>query len=73
MLATRKRKTKFGKIYEGTGGVLANNLRYNTISEVIDGEMFDLIQKSWEWPAPVEKCWNTCKVKKRDIFIDKEI
>lgn len=73
MLATKKRKTKFGKIYEGSGGVLANNLKYNTISEVIDGEMFDLIQKSWEWSDPVEKCWNTCKVKKRDIFIDKEI
>ncbi|MBT70322.1 MAG: hypothetical protein CL432_09285 [Acidimicrobiaceae bacterium] len=73
VLATRKRKTKFGKIYEGAGGILANNLKYNNISEVIDGEMFDLIQKSWEWPDPVEKCWNTCKVKKRDIFIDKEI
>jgi hypothetical protein len=35
--------------------------------------VFDLIQESWSGPSPVEKCWNTCKVKKRDIFIDKEI
>ena len=73
MAATKKGKTKFGNIWTSSGGILANNLKYNTISEVIDGEMFDLIQKSWEWPEPVEKCWNTCKVKKRDIFIDKEI
>ena len=71
--ATKKGKTKFGKIWSDSGGVFANNLKYNTISEVIDGEMFDLIQESWLGSLPVEKCWNTCKVKKRDIFIDKEI
>jgi len=67
--ATRTVKTKFGKKYMELGSILSNNLKYNTISEVLNGELFEYIVESWN-VDPVEKCWQTCKQKKRDIFID---
>ena len=54
------------------GNVLSNNLRYNTISEVLTGELFEYVVDSWS-TNPVEKCWKTCKQKKRDIFVDQTI
>ena len=65
-------KSKFGKKYMELGKVLSNNLKYNTVSEVLDGELFEYIVDSWE-TDPVEKCWQTCKQKKRDIFIDEKV
>lgn len=65
-------KSKFGLKYKELDGVLSNNLRYNTVSEVLDGELFDYIISSWNH-NPVEKCWQTCKKSKRDLFIDEEM
>jgi MoaA/NifB/PqqE/SkfB family radical SAM enzyme len=70
--ANNKATTKFGEKYKELGLVLSNNLKYNTISEVIEGELFKYIVNSWK-SSPVEKCLQTCKKKKRDIFIDEEI
>ena len=65
-------KSKFGKKYKELGHVLSNNLKYNTISEVIEGELFKYIIDSWK-NSPIEKCWETCKQKKRDVFIHEEL
>ena len=65
-------KTKFGTKYMELDGVLSNNLKYNTVSEVLNGELFKYIIESWN-DDPVEKCWQTCKQKKRDIFIDEKV
>ena len=54
------------------GGVLFNNLKYISASEVIYGSLFDDIIKSWK-TKPMERCWNTCKQAKQDIFIHEEI
>ena len=54
------------------GSVLSNNLKYNTISEVLSGDLFKYIVDSWD-TAPIEKCWQTCKQKKRDLFIDEKV
>ena len=70
--ANKKPKTKFGTKYMELGNVLSNNLRYNTISEVLTGELFEYVVDSWS-TNPVEKCWKTCKQKKRDIFVDQTI
>ena len=53
-------------------GVLSNNLKYNTVSEVLNGELFKYSSDTWN-DDPVEKCWQTCKQKKRDIFIDEKV
>ena len=39
---------------------------------MLDGQLFDFVQKSWN-TVPVEKCWQTCKKEKRDIFIDEGV
>lgn len=65
-------KTKFGKKYMELGTVLSNNLKYNSISEVLTGELFQYIVNSWS-KDPIEKCWQTCKQKKRDIFMDERL
>ena len=65
-------KSSFGQKYIEFGEILSNNLKYNSISEVLDGQLFDFVQKSWN-TDPVEKCWQTCKKEKRDIFIDEEL
>ena len=54
------------------GTVLSNNLKYNSISEVLTGELFQYIVNSWS-KDPIEKCWQTCKQKKRDIFMDERL
>lgn len=65
-------KSLFGKKYLEFGQVLSNNLKYNSISEVLDGQLFDYVKKSWI-TTPVEKCLQTCKQEKRDIFIDEDL
>ena len=70
--ANKTIKTKFGKKYIELGSVLSNNLKYNSISEVLNGDLFEYIIDSWS-KDPVEKCWQTCKQKKRDIFIDERM
>ena len=70
--ANKTIKTKFGKKYIELGSVLSNNLKYNSISEVLNGDLFEYIIDSWS-KDPIEKCWQTCKQKKRDIFIDERL
>ena len=65
-------KTNFGKKYIELDSVLSNNLKYNKISEILNGELFEYVVNSWN-NDPIEKCWKTCKQKKRDIFIDEKI
>lgn len=65
-------KTMFDHAYEKNGGVLSNNLKYISPSEVIDGELFGEIVDSWK-TKPMERCWNTCKQAKQDIFIHEEL
>ena len=64
--------TMFDHAYEKNGGVLSNNLKYISPSEVIDGELFGEIVDSWK-TKPMERCWNTCKQAKQDIFIHEEL
>jgi len=70
--ANKNIKSKFGTKYMELNEVLSNNLKYNTASEVLEGELFEYIVNSWE-NDPIEKCWQTCKQEKRDIFIDEEL
>ena len=72
LYANKTAKTKFGEKYLELGSILSNNLKYNTISEVLTGELFEYVIESWN-KEPIEKCWQTCKQKKRDIFIDERI
>jgi len=65
-------RTMFDHAYQKNGGVLFNSLKYISASEVIDGSLFDDIIKSWK-TKPMERCWNTCKQAKQDIFIHEEI
>jgi len=65
-------KTMFDHAYEKNGGVLSNNLKYISPSEVIGGELFGEIVDSWK-TKPMERCWNTCKQAKQDIFIHEEL
>ena len=65
-------KTMFDHAYEKNGGVLSNNLKYISPSEVIGGELFGEIVDSWK-TKPMERCWNTSKQAKQDIFIHEEL
>lgn len=65
-------KTMFDHAYEKTGGVLFNNLKYISATEIIDGDLFNEIVNSWK-TKPMERCWNTCKKSKQDIFIHEEL
>jgi len=70
--AGNESKTMFDHAYEKTGGILFNNLKYISPSEVIDGDLFRQIINSWS-SKPMERCWNTCKQAKQDIFIHEEL
>ena len=39
---------------------------------VIDGELFKFVVDSWE-SKPIERCWQTCKKAKQDVFIHEEL
>ena len=66
--------TKFMKKYEEFGGPLAVNLKYNDPDEVMNGELYDSVVESWKNKNTVmERCWNTCKKAKQDVFIDEEL
>ena len=70
--AGNQAKTMFDHAYEKNGGVLFNSLKYISPSEVIEGDLFKEIVESWK-TKPMERCWNTCKRAKQDIFIHEEI
>tara|TARA_B100000949_G_scaffold228153_1_gene235341 strand:+ start:168 stop:1097 length:930 start_codon:yes stop_codon:yes gene_type:complete len=65
-------ETSFTKKYKELDEVLSNNLKYNSPSEVIDGELFKFVVDSWK-SKPIERCWHTCKKAKQDVFIHEEL
>jgi len=64
-------ETRFTKKYEELT-TLSNNLKYNTFSEVIDGDLFNFVTESWK-NKPIERCWTTCKQAKQDVFEDESV
>lgn len=66
--AGRKDVTRYGEILNQAGGPLAINLKYNSLEDVIEGDVFEEIVNSWE-DFSVPKCYHTCKKKKHDKFI----
>ncbi len=64
-------ETRFMKKLTDLGGPLEVNLRYNTPEEVMSGELYNSVVESWK-NSPMERCWNTCKRAKQDVFIDEE-
>lgn len=59
----------YTNLYYNSFGKLSSNLKYQSLSEILNGSLFNNITKSWTSPLPLEKCINTCKAKKHDIFI----
>jgi MoaA/NifB/PqqE/SkfB family radical SAM enzyme len=70
--AGRKEHTKFTDILNDNAGELATNLKYNSVHDVLEGDVFNDIKESWT-NTPVQKCYKTCKKKKHDIFIEEKI
>ena len=64
--------TRFGEIVNKNMGTLATNLKYNDIDEIIEGDFFNDIVKSWP-NREIPKCVSTCKKKKHDIFIKEKL
>tara|TARA_B000000609_G_C24178410_1_gene355854 strand:+ start:466 stop:1392 length:927 start_codon:yes stop_codon:yes gene_type:complete len=62
-------RTEFDYKYIEQGGVLCNNLKYISPNEIINGELFDFIIKSWK-NKPISRCLSTCKKTNQDVFID---
>jgi len=62
-------ETRYTKKYLELGGPLESNLKYSTPTEIIEGDMFKFIIDSWS-NKPLERCWETCKKAKQDIFVD---
>jgi len=65
-------ETRYTKKYLELGGMLESNLKYNTPTEIIEGDMFNFIKNSWT-DKPLERCWQTCKKSKQDMFIDEKL
>ena len=65
-------ETRYTEKYLELDGPLESNLKYNTPTEVIEGDMFKFIVNSWN-TNPLERCWQTCKKAKQDIFVDEEL
>jgi len=65
-------ETRYTEKYLELGGPLESNLKYTTPTEVIEGDMFKFIVDSWN-NKPLERCWQTCKKAKQDIFVDEEL
>ena len=64
-------ENRFMEKYQELGGPLEVNLKYNNPDEVISGELYNSVVKSWD-EKPMERCWYTCKQAKQDVFIDEE-
>ena len=63
-------ETRYTEKYQELGGALGSNLKYTSLStEVIEGDMFKFIVDSWT-NKPLERCWQTCKKAKQDVFVD---
>lgn len=59
--------SRFVDVLNDNGGELSINLDYNEIDEAMEGEVWDAIIESWN-DVPLEKCYQTCKLKDQDIF-----
>ena len=70
--AGNKPNTKFDNKYIELGGPLELGLKYNNAEDILEGDLFNYIVDSWK-NEPVERCLNTCKQAKQDVFIDKEL
>ena len=62
-------ETRYTEKYQELGGPLESNLKYTSPTEVIEGDMFKFIVDSWT-NKPLERCWQTCKKAKQDVFVD---
>ena len=70
--ATNEAFTDFQLLYENTGGILSNSLKYSESDEIMNGELFDSVIKSWS-TKPISRCWTTCKQAKQDVFIGEQL
>ena len=70
--ATNEYFTDFQLLYNKTGGMLSNSLKYSEPDEIINGELFSSVINSWN-DKPISRCWTTCKRAKQDVFLDKEL
>jgi len=73
ILAAEKIKTNYGELFLKHGKQLETNLKYQKINEVIEGQFFEDIIKSWSTKNPIKKCHTTCKKKNYDLFDDTKI
>lgn len=64
--------TDFNIMRRNAGGALADSLIYNSPDEIIDGDIFKNVVKSWN-KKPLKRCWMTCKKSKQDVFIDERL
>lgn len=70
--ATNEAFTDFQHLYENTNGVLSNSLKYSESDEIMSGELFNSVIKSWS-TKPISRCWTTCKQAKQDVFIGEQL
>lgn len=61
--------TNYGKLYEKHGKTLSTNLKFQHISEIIEGDLFKDVVKSWN-ETPLHKCEVTCRKRIRSTFDD---
>lgn len=62
--------TDYQQLYSYHGGEAVTNLKYNHISNIIKGPLFNDIIKSWSTPTPIKRCNQICRQNKQDIFVD---
>ena len=61
---------RYNKTVENNGGKLAINLEYNSIEEVVEGDVFTDISNAWNTDTPYDVCHKKCKKNVRDKFTD---
>ena len=61
-------KDRFEKIISDNGDLLGNNIAYNTVPEIIEGDVFSEIIDSWSDGNYIPKCKESCQVNNRDNF-----
>ena len=67
-----KTDSDFINLRNNLGGDLVDSLHINYADEIIDGELFTEVAKSWK-NKPLSRCWSTCKKAKQDVFIQEEL
>ena len=64
--------TDYNILRRNNGGILADGLQYNKPDEILSGDVFNGIVKSWS-KNPIKRCWDTCKKSKQDVFISEAL